>query len=148
LLRNEKVATAVARLLERAASNAEATITRCITELAKVAFGDIRNVVTWDENGVYVRASSELTPDQAALVAEVEERVYSRGADRPVKVIRVRFNDRLAALRELLRVLEPTLEKREGVKVYVVGATSSASPGARMPPPSKQACRPSHERDR
>lgn len=43
-----------------------------VREASRIAFADIRSIMTWDEDGVYLRPSDELTPDEAAAIREVK----------------------------------------------------------------------------
>lgn len=63
----------LAELKSRGAARAEATLERWTRELAGIAFADIRDVVTFGPRGVKLRADSTLTPEQAALIAEVSD---------------------------------------------------------------------------
>jgi phage terminase small subunit len=51
----------------------EITADRVIKELARIAFVDFRKVAEWGPGGVTLRASDELTEDEAAIVSEVSE---------------------------------------------------------------------------
>lgn len=46
---------------------------RVVTELARIAFADIRDFAEWDDAGVKLRASRDLGPGQTACVAEIVE---------------------------------------------------------------------------
>jgi phage terminase small subunit len=49
------------------------TADRVILELARIAFADPRNIMSWGPDGVVLKESSELSADHAAIVAEVSE---------------------------------------------------------------------------
>jgi hypothetical protein len=64
-----------------------------LKELSKVAFGDPRRVMVWGKEGVKLLESSELTDDEAAMVASVSETVTTNGG-----TVRLQTNDKLRAL--------------------------------------------------
>ena len=84
---------ALDRRIKRISDGAEVRAVRILQELARVAFADLRDVVEWGPDGVTLRPSDDLTPDQAAAVVEV-----SQGADGHK---RIKAADKLRAL-ELL----------------------------------------------
>jgi hypothetical protein len=129
-MKNDEVKDLLRRTVQAASKNAEVTLEQVIAELAAIAFSDIRSVVSWDEGGVTVRPSVELTQCEAAPVAEVRERVYSRGNNRePVRTLTVRLHSKLKALIALLRILEPTRESVGGVTVYLAVGSRSCDLG-------------------
>lgn len=69
---------------------------RVVRELARVAFADIRDTVTWGDGGIRLRSSDDLDDDTAAAVSEVSE--STQGQQRTLKV---KLVDKLAALRLL-----------------------------------------------
>ncbi len=87
LLKNPAVAAAVAKAQGRRAARTRVSADRVVTELAKVAFGDPRRLLSWGPDGVVLRDSSELTEAEAALVSEVSEtRTAAGGGTRKVKL--------------------------------------------------------------
>ncbi len=86
LLKNPAVAAAVAKAQGRRAARTQVSADRVVTELAKVAFGDPRRLLSWGPDGVVLRDSSELTEAEAALVSEVSETRTARGGTRKVKL--------------------------------------------------------------
>lgn len=99
-------ATAVERV-ERSMDYATDTAERIVQEAARIAFSDIRGVVRWDDDGMYLNASSELTPDVAASIKEVKvQRTTTRGKDDYEQVReerRVTLYDKMGALQILAR---------------------------------------------
>lgn len=69
-------------------------------ELARVAFQDIRNVVSFNEQGVTFKRSEELDDDTARSISEISETVTQHGGTK-----RVKMYDKLAALELLGRHL-------------------------------------------
>ena len=87
LLKNPAVAAAVAKAQTRRAARTQVSADRVVTELAKVAFGDPRRLLSWGPDGMVLRDSGELTEAEAALVSEVSEtRAASGGGTRRVKL--------------------------------------------------------------
>jgi len=68
-------------------------------ELARIAFADISEFLSWDDEGVHLRPMDELTADQTACVAEIVE-----GAGKTGKTLRVKLHGKLAALAALSRL--------------------------------------------
>lgn len=46
---------------------------RVLREIARIAFADPRELMTWGPDGIWVRPSGEISDDVAALVSEVRE---------------------------------------------------------------------------
>ncbi len=86
LLQDPAVAAAVAEAQTRRAARTRVSADRVVTELAKVAFGDPRRLLSWGPDGVVLRDSDELTEAEAALVSEVSETRTARGGTRKVKL--------------------------------------------------------------
>ncbi len=87
LLQNPAVAAAVANAQDKRAARTRVSADRVVTELAKVAFGDPRRLLSWGPDGVVLRDSSELTEAEAALVSEVSEtRAANGGGTRRIKL--------------------------------------------------------------
>lgn len=80
-----------------------------VREYARVAFGDIRRVITWSASGVVrVKPSDEPTEDDAAMIAEVQDQATANG-----RTLRVKLADKLHALDSLARHLGMFVEKQE-----------------------------------
>src|SRR5205085_1104724 len=60
LLRNVEVAAAIAEAQAARSRRTEVTADRVVLELARVAFGDPRRVMSWGPGGVRLRPSAEL----------------------------------------------------------------------------------------
>lgn len=86
LLQNSAVAAAVAKAQDKRTARTQVSADRVVTELAKVAFGDPRRLLSWGPDGVVLRDSSELTEAEAALVSEVSETRTAAGGTRKVKL--------------------------------------------------------------
>ena len=123
LLRNGSVAEAIATAQAELAGKLGVTVERIVTELARIGFSDIRDIIRWrsvpaaasdvDRSETSAQATSvaevrnadELTPDAAAAIAELSLR--------PSGSIRVRLHDKRAALVALGKHLGMFGERRE-----------------------------------
>jgi len=100
MLRNKVIAAAIAKAKAERALRTGITADRVVIELAKVAFGDPRRLLSWGSGGVILRDSDELTEAEAALVSEVAETRTSTGGTR-----RVKLHCKMTALTALARHL-------------------------------------------
>jgi phage terminase small subunit len=117
LLSNVGVAAAIAEAQAARAKRTEVTADRVVLELARIAFGDPRRVMSWGPGGVKLRPSAELADEDAAIVAEVGETTTKEGG-----TLRVKTVDKLGALRLLGQHLGMFAEKVD------MRATVSAAP--------------------
>lgn len=105
LLGNPGIAAAVEEQLAARAARVEVTQDDVVRQLMAIAFGDLRDVVEWDGEGVRLRPSAELTPAQAATLREIEFEVneleLESGEVRRQISGKVKQTDRMRAL-ELL----------------------------------------------
>jgi phage terminase small subunit len=92
----------VEELLGEAAERCGVTVDRIVQELAKIGFANSRDFFEWDQDGVRIKASAELTPDQTAVVVEVQE-TRSKGTGK--NTIKIKLSDKQAALEKLGRHL-------------------------------------------
>ncbi len=100
LAANAKVSARVAFLGAKAAAANDVTVERVVRELARIAFGDRRDLMEWGPDGVRLKDSGELTHDQAAAVAEVSETTNLHGGS-----IKIKTHDKVKALELLGRHL-------------------------------------------
>lgn len=100
LLQNKTIAAAIATAQAERAARTGVTSDRVVIELAKVAFGDPRRLLSWGSGGVVLRDSDELTEAEAALVSEVAETRTATGGTR-----RVKLHCKMTALTALARHL-------------------------------------------
>lgn len=91
-----KVQARVRELGEKAAAANQVTVDRIVRELARIAFGNKRAVMSWGPGGVTLKDSEALSDDEAALVAEVKETTSATGGSLSLKT-----HDKVKAL-ELL----------------------------------------------
>jgi phage terminase small subunit len=96
MMTNDDIAAALAEAQAARGRRTEVTADRVVLELARVAFGDPRRVMSWGPGGVKLRPSAELADEEAAIVAEVGETTTKEGGSLRVKTV-----DKLGALRLL-----------------------------------------------
>lgn len=96
LLQKTSVAEAIAAGQAKRAQRVEITADRVVAELAKIAFADPRDLMEWGPDGVKLKASVDLTEEQAASVAEVSETTTKDGGS-----LKLKKHDKVKAL-ELL----------------------------------------------
>lgn len=97
ILRRPAVEAAVDAAIERRRKRFEIDADRVLGEAAAIGFGDIRDVVKWNQDGVTLVDSDDLTREQAAMVAEVIDTVDKDGK----RTTRVKMHPKMPAL-ELL----------------------------------------------
>lgn len=102
LLSNAKVQAAIREGARRRATKLEIRAEAVIRELALIGFSDIRRYMSWDDDGLRLTPSSELTRDETAVIADViVKRRRVRGANGELgeqRVTSVRLHDKLHAL--------------------------------------------------
>lgn len=82
---------------------------RVLREYAKIAFADARDYMSWGKGGVILLDSSELTPEQAAAVAEVAEHPLKDGG----VAVRLKLHDKKGALDALSKHMGLFVERVE-----------------------------------
>lgn len=90
------VREAIEAAQKRREKRTEITQDRVVQELARIAFGNSRSVMSWTASGMRLRNSDDLTEDEAAIVSEVRETTTKDGGSMALKT-----HDKLKAL-ELL----------------------------------------------
>lgn len=108
LLSNVMVQDSVSKAVDRRSKETGITQKRVLVELARVAFGDIRKVMSWGEDGVTLKESSELSDDDAAIVSEVSETITEKGSN-----LKLKTHDKLRALEMVGRHLGMFKDKVE-----------------------------------
>ena len=108
LLNKSQVQAAIKKALEERQKRTEITQDQVVIELARIAFGSARDVMEWGPGGVQLRPSSELTPDQAAMVVEVSETTSQNGGS-----LRLKTHDKVKALELLGKHLGMFLDRHE-----------------------------------
>lgn len=124
---NESVQKRVEEIMQRGAERAEITVSKVLTELAKIGFSDIRKAVEWrsrlevkaqdadgmpvalNVNDVALVNSEDLDDETAAAIAEV-----SQGKDGGLKI---KLHDKRAALVDIGKHLGMFVERSENVNI-------------------------------
>jgi len=96
LLGNVGVQAAIVDRQKALQKSTQITQKNVIDELAKIAFGDRRNLMKWGPSGVTLVDSTQISPDDAAAVCEVSETINLNGGS-----LKLKTHDKVKAL-ELL----------------------------------------------
>lgn len=100
LLANASVRDEVQRLQEIRAQRTSISADRVLRELAKIAFANPSDVISWGPDGVRLKESDGLDPDVLPAVAEVSETQSEKS-----HTLRVKMHDKVGALTQLGRHL-------------------------------------------
>lgn len=110
LLKNTKIAAAIQKAMDERANKLDITAERVLQEIAKLAFGNIKNV--YAANGQLI-APQELPEDVSATITEVTEKQLG-GSDGPVLVERkYKIADKKSSLELLGKHLKLFTDKLE-----------------------------------
>lgn len=90
------VAARIKELATISAKRSDITRERIMTELARVAFSDLKEFATWNESGVSWKPDSALTEEQSRAIASIKQSMNEYGGTTELKLF-----DKLRAL-ELL----------------------------------------------
>lgn len=111
------IQAAIQKLMAIAATRIEISAENVLQEVAAIAFSDMKHCATWGANGVIIKESASLTPQQSAAIAEVY--------DAPKRGKGVKLYDKLSALKLLGEYVgvfkkDPTTTPTNGptIKVY------------------------------
>lgn len=83
----------------KASENFEITEEMVLKELAKIAFSDISQVMSWENNNVIIRNSRELSPQITGAIQSIVQTINQTGGGR----IEVKMYDKKSALIDLGR---------------------------------------------
>jgi phage terminase small subunit len=100
LLRNVKVAAAIAGARTDLSERTKVTQDRVLEELARIAFSDMRTFTSWGPDGVTLLDSDGLDEDDARCVAEVKQTTTQHGGSLGFKL-----HDKVGALEKIGRHL-------------------------------------------
>lgn len=109
------------------AARTEAKADDVVRELARIAFSNIGDFLDFDDKGVQLKSSAEMTREQLGVIASVRERITDAGS-----VVEFRMRDKIRALELLGRHLgifeeEEEDERPVSIKITVQKATTSLS---------------------
>lgn len=108
LLANPKVTLSIETLQAQHRKRHDVTIDRLVQELANIAYANPKDYFQWGPDGVKVKDSTELTEQQAAVVAEVSQTVTPGGG-----TIRVKLSDKQSAIEKLAKHLGMFIDRKE-----------------------------------
>ena len=99
-LKKPEIQAVIEKRMKEREKRTEITQDKVIAELAKIAFADQRNVMTWGSSGVKLKDSDSLSDDDAAIVSEVSETITATGG-----TLKLKTHDKVKALELLGRHL-------------------------------------------
>ena len=102
LLKTPKIKDAIRRALEAQMARTTITADLVLAELALVAFSKPTAIMSWGPDGVILKDSESMRPEDIALVAEVSE---TKGTDKGGGSMKVKLHDKMKALELLGRHL-------------------------------------------
>ena len=100
LLGNVGIAEAIEKAMAERSERTEITQDSVLRELALIGFADMAAFVQWSKDGVVLKCSENLSPEQTRLVAEVSQTKTEHGG-----TIKFKLHDKQAALVNLGRHL-------------------------------------------
>jgi len=112
----DTIATEIERRMRAMTKKSKVTAEMVIEEVRKVAFANLGDLITVQEDGSALIEFSTLTADQRASISEFQTETYNegRGDDAvPVKKQRVKFHSKLDALEKLGKYFKIFNEKIE-----------------------------------
>ena len=105
-LRKPKFEAEIDIISRMRAERADINAIDVVRELARIAFSDLRRVVDWGPDGIVVKDSKTLSPQDARMVAEIEQREVNG-----VRTVRIKTWDKNKALNDLTKVLGMQINK-------------------------------------
>lgn len=100
LLKTPRVKREIRAAMEDRIERTQVTQDLVVTELARIAFGNLSDVMSWGPDGIDLVPSADLTPDQAAGVQDV-----STATGKDAGTLRLKRHDKVKALELLGRHL-------------------------------------------
>ena len=111
LMRDAKVLQSITDAFARRAERTNISVDRVVTELARVAFANIKDIVEWGNGCVTLLDSDAIDADAAAAIAEVVQSDKDKGK------VKVRLHSKMEALNALGRHLGMFIERTETVSL-------------------------------
>lgn len=113
------VAIEIAVRRKRSAEQLSQARERMIEELQQIGLSNIEDVIEWKNNAVTLKASSSLTVQNKAAIAEISETRGSRG-----RTLRVKMHPKIDAIAQFLKQITPSGHERvSGANAGSAGAT-------------------------
>lgn len=116
LIKKPKVAARVEELIAERKKRLEFDQDRVLNEIAAIAFGTLRPVVSFNADGTPFIDISDATQDEMGVISSIEVDTYMDGKGdqaREVKSVKVKLYDKLSALDKLAKHLGLTNTKLE-----------------------------------
>ena len=101
LLTNADVQAAIAVRRRQLAKSTDITPEKVLIEFGRLAFSDIRDYLQWDEHGVTLVPSCDLTDDQARAIIEISETTTPKGT----KTVRFKLSSKQSALEQAAKLM-------------------------------------------
>ncbi len=128
LLTKLNIQNKIAKLIEKRSKRTEITQDKVLSEIAKLAFSDMNNYAQWGKDGVTLKDSSELSPEQTAAVSEVSESTTKDGG-----TIKFKLHDKKGSLELLgkhLGIFQDAVPTDLNIKVTISGVNDTETKGA------------------
>lgn len=109
LLHNPLVSAEIQRRIAKVSKKVEITKERILAEYAKIAFSNMQDLADWNQSGVTLKPSDELTRRKSAAISEVSETVNNAG----FKALKIKLHDKKGALDSLAKHLGLLIDKHE-----------------------------------
>lgn len=117
LMKNPEVRQYLDRRRREIAERTDITIERTLKEIARVAYSDIREFVSWDKDGAVFVPSDKLTLDQAAAIMSIKTRTRSQtdkeGQVTTVTEMELKAHPKMDALEKLMKAQGAYQKDRE-----------------------------------
>jgi phage terminase small subunit len=107
LLGKVRIQKAIEEERERLRERTQITREQIAAEYSKLAFAQMTDFADWDGNGVTLKKSTDLSPEQAAAVVEVKQQTGK------VECLSIKLHDKKGALDSLAKMLGYTVDKHE-----------------------------------
>lgn len=98
VLQKHQVQERLAVLMNKRERKTEISQEMVLQELAKIAFSDLRNFVSWSVDGVLVKDSEQISDEHASAISEIIDSKSGKDGDRN---IRIKLHDKVAALEKI-----------------------------------------------
>ncbi len=107
-LRKPLVAEAIEEGKRQQLESAGLSAAKVLAEYRKLAFSDMRRLMTWGPDGMRLKDSDDLSDDEAACVSEVSQTISKDGGSLKLKV-----HDKKGALDSIARHFGMFIDKQE-----------------------------------
>lgn len=146
MMQREDVQQRIRELVEARKQRIEVTEEALVEEARRLAFASAGDIVKWGPQGIEIRCSTELTPEEMATVAEVSETKTEHGG-----TIKVKQHDKIGPLRLLMQYKGMLRDKVEHTGaggaplVFELIGMDAPAPAEGKPAPKRARTRPRPE---